>query len=96
MINREQAIVLDVREPAEIKKGKILDALTIPLAKLEQQINKLEKYRGNPVVVVCQSGSRSSRACKILRKHGFEAVYNMQGGIMAWSSANLPLSKKDA
>ncbi len=94
MINHEQATVLDVREPAEVKAGKILDSITIPLDKLGQQIDKLQKYKNSPVIVVCQSGSRSSRACGILRKHGFESVYNLQGGIMAWTSANLPLSKK--
>ena len=96
MINHEQATVLDVREPGEVKRGKILDSITIPLANLGQQINKLQKYKTTPVIVVCQSGSRSSRACGILRKQGFESVYNLQGGILAWTSANLPLSKKSA
>ncbi len=96
IINHEQAIVLDVREPAEVKTGKILDSLTIPLAKLGQQTDKLQKYKNTPVIVVCQSGSRSSRACGILRKQGFESVYNLRGGILAWTGANLPLSKKDS
>ncbi len=95
IINHEQAIVLDVREPAEVKTGKILDSLTIPLAKLGQQTNKLEKHKNTPIIVVCQSGGRSSRACGILRKQGFESVYNLRGGILAWTNANLPLSKKD-
>ncbi|HHS83337.1 MAG TPA: rhodanese-like domain-containing protein [Gammaproteobacteria bacterium] len=94
MINHEQAVVLDVREPSEIKTGKILDSVTVPLATLDQQIDKLKKYKDSPIIVACQSGSRSARACGILRKRGFESVYNLQGGIMAWTSANLPLSKK--
>ncbi len=94
MINHEQAVVLDVREPAELKTGKILDSITIPLAKLKQQTDKLQKYKSTPVIVVCQSGSRSNRACGILRKQGFESVYNLKGGIMGWTSSNLPLSKK--
>ncbi len=96
MINHEQATVLDVREPAEVKRGKILDSITIPLANLGQQINKLQKYKTTPIIVVCQSGSRSSRACRILRKQGFESIYNLQGGILAWINASLPLSKKNA
>ncbi len=94
VINREQGVVLDVRDPGEVKGGRILDSVTIPLAELTQQLNKLEKYRERPIVAACQSGSRSARACSILRKHGFESVYNLQGGIMAWTSAGLPLSKK--
>ncbi|HFC52836.1 MAG TPA: rhodanese-like domain-containing protein [Gammaproteobacteria bacterium] len=94
VINQQQGVVLDVRDPGEVKSGKILDSVTIPLADLPQQLNKLEKYRDRPVIAVCQSGARSARACNILRKHGFDSVYNLQGGILAWTNAGLPLSKK--
>ncbi len=94
LINRENAVVLDVREPAEVKTGKILNSLTIPLGQLAQRLDKLQKYKDTPLIVVCQSGSRSARACSLLRKKGFSSVYNLRGGIMAWSNAGLPLSKK--
>ena len=93
MINRENAVVLDVREPAEVKTGTILNSITIPLDQLQQKLGRLEEYKKTPLIVVCQSGSRSARACALLRKQGFESVYNLKGGIMAWSSAGLPLSK---
>ncbi len=94
IINQQQGVVLDVREPGEVKSGKILDSITIPLAELSQQLNRLERYRERPIIAVCQSGSRSARACSILRKHGFKSIYNMRGGIMAWTNGGLPLSKK--
>ncbi len=94
LVNRENAAVLDVREPAEVKTGKILNSITIPLGELERKLDKLQKYKDRPLIVVCQSGSRSARACSLLRKRGFEAVHNLKGGIMAWSNAGLPLSKK--
>ncbi len=94
VINNRQGVVLDVRDPGEVRSGRILDSVTIPLGELPQQLNKLEKYREQPIIAACQSGSRSARACSILRKHGFESVYNLQGGIMAWTNAGLPLSKK--
>ncbi len=96
MINHEQAVVLDVREPGEVKTGKILGSISIPLAQLEKQMDKLQQHKAAPIIVVCQSGGRSSRACSILRKQGFESVYNLRGGIMAWTSTGLPLSKKGA
>ncbi len=94
LINRENAAVLDVREPAEVKTGKILNSITIPLGELDKRLDKLQKYKDSPLIVVCQSGSRSARACSLLRKQGFTSVYNLRGGIMAWSNAGLPLSKK--
>lgn len=94
LINQEDALILDVRENAEVKEGKILNAVHIPLGALPQRLNELEKHKSRTIVVNCRSGARSARACGILRKAGFESVYNLQGGIMAWQSANLPLSKK--
>lgn len=93
LINREDAIVLDVREDSEYKQGSILNAVHIPLNHLASHLNRLEKYRQRPIIASCQSGNRSGRACATLRKHGFEKVYNLKGGIYAWQSASLPLTK---
>jgi rhodanese-related sulfurtransferase len=93
-INHENAVVIDVREGNEISGGKIVNAVHIPLANLESRLKELEKYKGGPIVVNCRSGHRSGHACSVLRKNGFAEVYNLKGGIMAWQSANLPLSKK--
>jgi len=58
------------------------------------QIGSLQKYKGKPIIINCRSGSQSSMACQHLRKEGFEEVYNLRGGIMAWQSANLPVTRK--
>lgn len=94
LINREDALVLDTREDNEYRSGHIVDARHVPLSRLDKDIGPLEKYRAQPILVVCATGSRSSRAGAILRKHGFEKVYNLKGGIMAWRNANLPLHTK--
>ena len=51
-----------------------------------------EKYKDKPVIVVCRSGSRSASGCAMLKKQGFDQVYNLRGGLMAWKNANLPIA----
>jgi rhodanese-related sulfurtransferase len=94
LINHEDALVLDVREDQEYKEGHVLNSIHIPASRLAARIKELDKYRGRPVVTVCRTGSRSGRVCGLLRKEGFESVYNLQGGLTAWQNANLPLSRK--
>ena len=94
LINREDAVVLDVREDNEYRDGHIVNSLHIPVSYLKDRLKDLEKYREKPIIVGCRSGQRSSQACAMLKKQGFNAVYNLSGGIMAWKNDNLPLTKK--
>lgn len=94
LLNHEDSVMLDVREDSEYKDGHIIDAVHIPLGKLDQHIVELEKFREKSIIVSCRSGHRSSNACARLRKSGFETVYNLKGGVMAWQSAGLPLQKQ--
>jgi rhodanese-related sulfurtransferase len=93
LINHKNALVLDVREDSEYKSGHILNAKWIPLGKLAERAGELEKYREQPIVVVCRSGNRSATACSLLGKQGFAQAVNMAGGVMAWQKSNLPLEK---
>lgn len=93
LINHQDAVVVDVREPNELSEGSIINSTHIPLRDVEKNIKQLEKHRDKPVIVVCRTGSRSQAACASLKKHGFEEVYNLKGGIMAWQSASLPLKR---
>lgn len=93
LINRNQGMVLDVRDDAEFAAGHINDARHIPLAKLEDRLAELQKFRDKPVIVHCQSGVRSSKAAATLRKHEFTQVYELDGGVNAWTQAKLPLVK---
>ncbi|MEJ1296729.1 MAG: rhodanese-like domain-containing protein [Candidatus Sedimenticola sp. (ex Thyasira tokunagai)] len=94
MINREDAVVVDVRPINDFSQGHVIGALNIPLGSLKNQLGQLEKQKQKPVIVACRSGSQSAAACKQLSSAGFESVYNLKGGMMAWSSANLPISRK--
>ncbi len=93
MINHKEACVLDVREPSEFNGGHVLNAKLIPLGKLRERMGELERYRDKPIVVYCRSGNRSATACALLGKEGFAQVYNLTGGMNAWSKAGLPLEK---
>jgi rhodanese-related sulfurtransferase len=94
LINQRDATVIDVRSAADFAKGHIINAVNIPMNGLKKQTGALQKYKDAPIIVACRSGSQSSAASHQLRKAGFEEVYNLKGGIMAWESANLPLTRK--
>lgn len=93
LINHKSALVLDVREENEYQLGHVLNSKLIPLGKLKERIGELEKYKEQPIVVVCRTGNRSGTACAALGKQGFTQAYNLAGGVIAWQKANLPLEK---
>ena len=93
LINHKNALVLDVREQNEYDAGHILNAKLIPLGKLKERVGELERFKEQPVLVVCRSGNRSGTACFLLKKQGFPHAYNLAGGVQAWQKNNLPLEK---
>ena len=93
LINRQDALVLDVREQAEFAQAHILNSRGLPLSQLETRIGDIEKYKDKPVIVYCATGSRSNTAASMLRKRGFTNVFNLSGGFVAWQQAGLPVQK---
>lgn len=94
LFNHEDALVLDVREQSEWADGHIGKAKHIPLGQLKTRLAELEKYKDKPIVAVCRSGQRSGSACGVLKKAGFEKLYNLAGGMLAWEQAGLPRERK--
>jgi rhodanese-related sulfurtransferase len=94
LINREDAVVLDVRTDGEFNQGHIVNAVHVPQKSVPESLGKLEKYRARPIITACRTGQLAATAGNTLRKNGFERVYNLQGGLLAWEGANLPLTKK--
>lgn len=94
LINRSNALVLDVRDDAEFASGHIADATHIPLADLATRLGELKKHQNKAILVNCQRGMRSAKACNILRKAEFTQVHNLQGGLNAWVEAKLPVVTK--
>ena len=93
LMNRNDAIVIDVRDAAEYARGHILGARNVPLAELERRAGELEKHKARPVIVHCGNGNRAAAALAILRKHGFDKPHNLAGGFAAWQQAGLPVEK---
>jgi len=93
LINRQDALVLDVREQAEYAQSHILNSRGLPLSQLETRLSDIEKFKDKPVIVYCASGSRSASAAATLRKHGFSNAVNLSGGFSAWQQAGLPVQK---
>ncbi len=93
LINRNNALVLDVRDDAEFAAGHVTDAKHIPLAQLAERLKELQKYKTKSILVHCQAGVRSAKACAILLKNEFSSVHNLEGGLDAWVQAKLPLVK---
>lgn len=94
LINRRDALVLDVREQSEYATGHISNSRHIPLGALPNRLREVEKYKKKPVLVICRSGHRSAGACGMLRKQGFGEVRALKGGIQAWEEAKLPVERK--
>ncbi len=94
LLNKDNTVVLDVREDKEIQGGLIKGAQHITLGNLTSNISTIGKNKQDPVLVYCRSGSRSGHACQQLTKAGYEDVSNLAGGILAWEAANLPVAKR--
>lgn len=95
MINREDALLLDVRDAAAYANGHILNARNIPMSQLEGRIAELGRQKGKtkPVIVHCENGTRSQAGMALLAKSGFEKVFTLAGGVSAWKAAGLPMEK---
>jgi len=89
--NHPDVVLIDVREQWEYDAGHIPNVKLIPLGELPQRINEIPKDKF--VVMTCRSGNRSNQATQFLRKQGFDNVHNMEGGILAWEKAGLPVEK---
>ncbi len=94
LMNNEDAVLLDVREPAETVAGKIAKAIQIPVGSVGQRVGELDKHKDKNIIVYCKTGARAGIACQELNKAGFEKVYSLSGGITAWQEAHLPVSRK--
>lgn len=94
MINKEDAVVVDIRTKKEWDTGHITGAKHIPLADLARRIEELNKYKTKPIIVVCNIGQTAGSASKQLKEAGFENVSRLQGGITEWKGQNLPIIKK--
>jgi rhodanese-related sulfurtransferase len=93
LINRSDALVVDLRSTQDYAKGHILGAKNIPLADLERRAGELDKHKAKPLILHCGDGNRAGGGVATLRKKGFDSVHNLAGGYVAWQQAGLPVEK---
>ena len=92
LINREKGVLIDVSEPAEFAAGHAAGARNVPLGKIEGA-KELPSNKTLPLVLLCASGARASRAAALLRKAGHEKAVSLAGGTAAWREAGFPIDK---
>lgn len=93
LINRERAVVVDVREPEEFAAGHMTGAKNVPLNQLEEKLAGTVKNKTVPLLLVCATGARAQRAVATAKKLGYEQAQAVAGGLKSWKEANLPLEK---
>ena len=93
MVNRDKAVVIDVRDPAEYSEGHIVDALNFPHTSLGGRVSELSKYKDRPVILACKMGQHAGSAGTLLRKAGFENVLRLKGGLAEWRNQSMPVVK---
>ncbi len=84
--NDSDLVILDVRTPEELKGplSHIDGVINIPVQQLENRVDELDKYKDRKIAVICRTGHRSGIGTKILLKHGFTKVENVEGGMTAY------------
>ncbi len=81
-------VILDVRTVSEFDSGHLEGAINIPVEVLSSHLSELNK--NDELLVYCRTGNRSTTAVGILRENGYDQIYHMDGGIVAWNSAGFP------
>ena len=85
LLNREDAVVLDIRDVSDYEAGHIINAKNIPRAELKSRLDELKKFKERPIVVYCANGNSSTAALRDLSAAGFQQVHSLKGGLTAWS-----------
>ncbi|ERP91961.1 MULTISPECIES: rhodanese-like domain-containing protein [Marinobacter] len=94
LINKDEAVVVDIRDRKDFGEGRITGSLNIPLSGIKGRANELSKHKDKQIIVVDKMGQHSAMAVKYLKEEGFTNVVRLNGGIADWKASNLPLVKK--
>lgn len=88
-VNREKAIIIDLRDAKEFREGHISGSRNIPLSSLSKHVDELREFK-HPIVMVCKMGQTAGSA---VQQVGGDHLYRLDGGILGWQGQNLPLVK---
>jgi rhodanese-related sulfurtransferase len=93
LVNREEAVLVDIRDTKEYSAGHIAGAVSMPVSSIDARIGELESYKEKPVVLVCKMGQHASATGRKLKALGFENVRRLSGGMAEWTASSLPMVK---
>ncbi|TAL99914.1 MAG: rhodanese-like domain-containing protein [Paraburkholderia sp.] len=94
LINRRNAVVIDLRSADDFAKGHLPSARQIAFGELEGKVGQFVKNKSNPVLLVCQTGQQSHKALRVVKDAGFAEVHVLDGGVNAWQQAGMPVVKQ--
>ena len=93
LLNQKDPILLDLRDKSKFDQGHIIKARQCAAGDLQPTLEKLKVSKEQPIILVCQLGQTTSATGTKLKKLGFTAVYQLSGGMQAWTTAELPVEK---
>jgi rhodanese-related sulfurtransferase len=93
LINRQHAVLLDLRDEAAFQSGHIVNAQHFPHSMIMTQLDKLKKYQNKPIILIDKIDQQAVLVGNKLRAQGFNKVYCLAGGLQTWTNAGLPLVK---
>ncbi len=94
MINRRNAVVIDVRPAVEFAKGHLPAARNLEFGELQAKVGQFVKNKSNPVLLVCQTGQQSHKALRVVKEAGYSEAHVLDGGVNAWQQAGMPVVKQ--
>ncbi len=96
LINRRNAVVIDLRPATEFAAGHLPSARQIEVAEIGAKIAQVAKNKSTPVLLVCQNGQQSQKAVREVEAAGYAEVHVLEGGVSAWQQAGMPVVKQGA
>jgi rhodanese-related sulfurtransferase len=94
LINRDEAVVVDIRDRKDFNEGRITGSINIPLNSIKSRASELKKFKDKQIIVADKMGQHSAMAVKQLNAEGYANVVRLDGGVADWKGSNLPLVKK--
>ena len=94
LMNKENAILVDLRLKEDYDAGHIMSALNYPHQDFENQMHELDRYKERPIILVCDMGRNSANIGEKLKKADFKNTFRLNGGMMTWTQENLPVVQK--
>jgi rhodanese-related sulfurtransferase len=95
-MNKDKVVFLDIRKTEEYNAAHLRNAIHIPAETLLGKLGRIERFKADPIIIICATGSRAARATSQLKKEGFKDVSSMEGGMKAWQDQGMPIETSES